>query len=1258
MPQCDGKGAARGRLVRMPWYDNGLAGDDDDELRTVLEDARATQAGSLGKSPPPAVTSLSRPSLASSSHGDHDRLCPCDNANADLCETRQTQELRDDFFALFTSQADAASSNHCRGRGGTAATHAPAAEAAAGSDGGHDRASLSDQEVHEGGDRDSDAGVHCEARVGRTDDHHGQQSQYVAESTEDLEEEEAIGNFAVSPLASEQPVDVCKTEAEQPPSLSDTTAATERPPPPAYWPHPHPPPFSALPRPCQTRVTFHTQRYGAFIKAYLGLSDVEVEQAQRRGRGICMIGVRKAPSSSSHLGSCASHAIPFSPHSSASGAAVGAGNTYQPTHHRRSHHGFGEPVKVQRAFLRHSVLAVEGDAVFSELIDRAEVLYAVEQHRLNTAWRAYAQDTGAGREDAAVAAATAAPDSPPQLSLYPQFRKLPRVPEPYLRPNARCIALHYGLPDRADSYCGQGSAGRAATDATAVKPEGGDNEAREPHTRQACGASASPNRFPRASLMAVVCTTRLEEGEEIYVSLESYYRCLDEVSWYRRCYSELNKRCGCPDGVAARCTAAADPDAEGGGDSTNASADQNDPVENMYTGVKRFPEWPADLAYYHGVGRRHASRVAEAAFPFTLVALSPAPELGDNQKGVVASAWLPYGTCLLYCGPSVATRKVERLVSERALRGDDAFDHTTAAAKHDAQTHREEGEEEDLSFVTDDTYALGLGRHGVCFGQGLTRYINHRYNTSRFGNVELCSVILSVPSEFAGPREAVPSVSTVSAVARGTEAPKNASETLPPRFTGIDAALPWTTEERAQVARAVTAKRPYHRRRAQRTKKETTVPVAEANGAAAAVPAPKVDGGLAAVGPKPKRRPARRRAQCRFLEERSFFVTVPFFLVTTDIPPGTSLLAWTYGEDYDAKLERQAVAEGHLVPYADAVLLNRRLAAATATSASSPATGCRFQRYSGDYRFAVGVGDVVWRRRPVRFGSSPSPVHYAGDCDIADVYVPPPEDDLFVVVQTLRSSVERVLLRPLQRISLTSRQLGTLLREQHLDDYVSPHSPSSARPRLQKESRPVGRPPSANSKRQRAAALDYDWAAHWAVFRLTDISALAPASFAAASPCFTPHTLARYEEALRTCVVATIDSVGLLLVDIDYSTVHRTQDTSGKADGTEATRRVTENLQGSTTRVSPSGSRGPNSKQSAGRGAEGEAHRLILVNLDDLHHATSLVRTSPERAAAVPALCNGLLWPLYCMSSKPRTAAAVAVGASEGALRVRPGSRV
>lgn len=42
-----------------------------------------------------------------------------------------------------------------------------------------------------------------------------------------------------------------------------------------------------------------------------------------------------------------------------------------------------------------------------------------------------------------------------------------------------------------------------------------------------------------------------------------------------------------------------------------------------------------------------------------------------------------------------------------------------------------------------------------------------------------------------------------------------------------------------------------------------------------------------------------------------------------------------------------------------------------------------------------------------------------------------------------------------------------------------------------------------------------------------------------------------------------------------------------------------------------------------------DATRRIVVNLDDLRYATRLVRTAADRATAVPALMNGLLWPLF-----------------------------
>ena len=1242
-----------------------------------------------------------------------------------LCDTNETQVLLDNFFALYASsdqqQQNAPAALHAARRGhGRTTADADEGEADVAMNpprvvgeqrtdpsvlGGRvDEASSpgsADGEEEEEGDDD-------EQPVGRTDGHHAQQSQYVPEDgEEEMEDEgeevqldrqreamvgpddddddaappEIADGSASSAAAPPDPPATATTALPASPARSDSSAV-QAPVPDfmsssklIFWPFAQPPETpTALPTPTQTRAAFHTSRYGAFIKAYLGLSDAAVRQAERRGRGICMIGVRRVPKYGKGVSAASPISYSFgSPRQmpTCKGIPTGTESNHPFRYVRPSN---ADPVRTQRVFLRHSVLAVEGDAVFCQLIDRAEMLYAVEQQRLDSAVAAYAARHESQSGDQAAAAAVEEKEeegkqrkSAPALDkdhqrggdrrdkheqhveavMYPQFRKLPRVSEPYLRPNARCIALHYGLPDRKSGKTEENSNSNSSS------------------------SGASP--FPRATLIAVVSTTRLEENAEIYISLDSYYRCLDEVSWYRRCYRQLNARYGCSTFLGASSsssptttpTATATTGVEeisntGGG---NGGGDGDG---DIYSGVKRFTAWPAKLAFYHGVGRRHASSAAEAAFPFTLVELGAAPELGEGQKGVVASSWLPYGTCLLYCGPSVATRKVEKLVTtarlgsghahshdspkpteaRRSLKGlESAMTHWSSKGLHDAtqpgdavkpQQYGGE-EEEDLSFVVDDTYALGLGRHGVCFGQGLTRYINHRYNTSRFGNVELCSVMLSVPSEFGagaagedGQRSFVTSAFPPPPPQQQQQQQQQQKDARKAATTLAAANLPSDpslTEEENHQIRAI-AKKQYGRNSG--------------------------GGGAAADGHNRGKRRAqhRHRAPRFFLEEKSFFVTVPFFLVTTDIPPGAPLLAWTYGEDYDAKLERQAVADGHVVPYADAVVLNRRLAPPSPcplpSRTAAPLMRRRFQRYTGDYRFAVGVGDVVWRRRPLL-----PPAYYHSSANSADAVaaavactcggasqasrlctcverlIPPPEEDLFVVVQTQRGSVERVLLQPLVRVDLTDAALDVLLSEQHLREYVSPHASYVAflAPARRKEdgdealkrqlerqtrkgkkkggNRGVGGANTELQHKQASAIKAPTWSQHWAVFQLP-MNAVAGAA--------TAVPLTRAEEALRRCVVATMDTVGLLQPDIDYSFVYAPRaDTNGS-----------------------SSSNNPRSSGGGGGGAAAvaaratlDATRRIVVNLDDLRYATRLVRTAADRATAVPALMNGLLWPLF-----------------------------
>lgn len=800
-----------------------------------------------------------------------------------------------------------------------------------------------------------------------------------------------------------------------------------------WWPHTPVPPSAAHPAARQSRVGFHRARYGAFVKCYAGLTDEATERAQRLGRGICVIGVRACRTRGSSVPSL---------------------------------------VRVTRAFLRHSVIAVENDAVFNDLIARAEWFTVHRMQRLSRAAARWEDPPVANPDGADVRVPLVGPPPSPR---WPQ----PRHSETLSAPNARCIALRYGGVDGA--------------------PEGAPYQ-------------------PTVTLLAIICTSRLAAGDAVRVCADSYHRCLDEASWYAQRYASRPETQTC------------------------ANDSWNSLQGTVCGGLKQFHRWPQDLPYYHGVGARHSSTVAAAGFPFTLLNLSPAPDLGAGEMGVTAAAFIPYATCFLYTGPSVATTRVEKLIlgSPPSVGGKKPGGPTAAAArpqqsaastgvKRDASS-AENPTDEDISFARDDTYALGLGRHGVCFGQGLTRYINHRYNTSRFGNVELASVMLSVPSEFS------------------TLLKANGKVIVPPsrRRSG-----------NARRSPRSTPRKPHTQRR-------------------------------------------RHGAPVLFLEEHSHLLTVPFFLTTTDIEPGASLLAWTYGEAYDAKLERVAVADGALVPYADGVLLNAR----PLMGLSNPWGMRCWQRYSGDYRFALGVGDVVWRRRPSRDGRR---------CRL-------PEEDLFVVVQTMRRSTERVLLRPLQRIALGEDELATLLVEQELAHYSSPFASGWAAGQSREDdvddasvilgARLYSRSPSAKQAMWRAVtAVRGGSRAVSAGRRLGSLGSDGCGDCATVTP---PTILAeahRLQEAwgvfdtsatatdtasrlpeLAHCVIATTDTVGLLLADVDY--------TIARQLGTRAA-----------------------------KGPSAPSRHRIVINLDDLRHSTSMVRHS-ARAGALPPLINGFLWPL------------------------------
>ncbi|RNF07185.1 hypothetical protein TraAM80_03557 [Trypanosoma rangeli] len=599
-------------------------------------------------------------------------------------------------------------------------------------------------------------------------------------------------------------------------------------------------------------LAFHQKRYDYFLQAYFGYGMEQRTKCIRQAAQMCMIGLGLQ---------------------------------------KKSQTRSGDMVHAMRRFLRHSVLAVEGDAVFVKLVQKARPRWCDE-----------------GNE---------------------------HFDDPRHWPNARCIALHYGLPSLATKT------GVCCPDANTetllgVKPE----------------TELEDRKFPAATLMAVVATTPIEEGESVRLCLRSYNRCIDEALWYEELFGPR-----CNEGSAG--------------------------AASVTRGQKRFDMWPEGLAFFHGVGSRHAGAHPVAGFPFTLLDLIETREIGEGQKGLFAAHPVPYATCFLYCGPAVATKVVEERRVGAAVKNSTI---TTAAAAADAttttttnsndattivsassalasnfttttscdnmttnNTNNSNSDNEDELWsgipIHDATYALGLGQHGICFGQGLMRYANHRYNISRFGNVELCSVILSVTSEFS---------SLVAELER----------------------------RRSSTSRKRRGKPRNSLRR--RSNKSTSI----INGKR----------GDDVMGAKRRRyRPLVGRRI--FLEEHSHFVTVPFFIATTDIEEGQQLLAWTYGEEYDARLERQVVCDGNLVPYADAAVLDARVPVG------------RWQCYGGDYRHGMGVSDIVWCRQPSLNGFRD------------------PVDDLFVVLDIPSHGIGYLLLRPLSRGSIAQAQ--ALLEPHH-----------------------------------------------------------------------------------------------------------------------------------------------------------------------------------------------------------------------------------
>nr|CCC92898.1 conserved hypothetical protein [Trypanosoma congolense IL3000] len=467
--------------------------------------------------------------------------------------------------------------------------------------------------------------------------------------------------------------------------------------------------------------------------------------------------------------------------------------------------------------LRHTVVAVEGDACFHRMVLSARTLWG---------------DEG---------------DVP--------------IDQPRSWPNARCIAIHYGLPQ---------------------------------------SSSGNGERFPRATLLAIMATTPVKAGVPIQVCLRSYERCVDEAAWYEQNFG-------------SRCI-------------------ENQEPANVAYGQKYFSEWPSNLSYYHSAGARHAGGEPVAGFPFTLLDMKETPELGKGQNGLFAAHPVPYATCFLYSGPTITRKDLEM------LQGKSANGTSWPSSLHSADRDDDEvGGGSDYSSLglphnfnpNDATYALGLGSHTICFGQGLMRYANHRYNLSKFGNIELSTLVLTIESELS----------------------------------------PWS-KECSEAKKHQGHPRKWTRRGANRGKERVEMRSSCPN-----------------FMMKTEKRFKNSLAMGRrlLLEKESHLVIIPFFIVTTDIEPGHQLLAWSYGDEYDAQLERKVVCEDHLVPYCHAKLLDSRIQLD------------QRQPYGGHYRYGIGVGDVVWCRRPSLKGARD------------------PVDDLFVVVETLPERVGYLLISSLVR---------------------------------------------------------------------------------------------------------------------------------------------------------------------------------------------------------------------------------------------------
>lgn len=704
-------------------------------------------------------------------------------------------------------------------------------------------------------------------------------------------------------------------------------------------PHPPPPLSPSL-------LWFHRQRYVHFVQAFFGLSPAAAEREARHMRTTHSTAIR--PVTGSRRLSRRRR-----------GAAGGGG---------------GGDVVAAVALPRHSSVAVEGDFLFVRLVEQAR---ARERQRMTGTAAGVAASCPSTRSPTATCSPTAgtAPlvSPPPLCGASPHLLTSMAVPPPPTAtlglPNTRCVALYYGFPSEPAvvgaathqgekggrpapsssllSACVEAAETRVSTDDTAMgsRPPGSSVDTATAASR----ARIERQQHPRAVLLALLTTSAVEKGEPLRLHYASYGRCVQEIQWYHRRWAPRGWHVG---------TSPSERDPRdlfqrGEEDENEKNGERESHSAWWAAGVKDFSAlWPPHTSFYHGPGARFQCRVPQASYPFTLVELRQCAELGEKELGVVAAAPIPYATCFLYAGPLATTAQVEAWGqtpggSAKGSAGPSPVEAAKPPKERKKEEEWEEEEEEDM--FSDDTYVLALlegsanGRHRkqarkrppthrgeeakkkeekevMCFGQGISRYINHRYNLSPFGNVELCAISFSM--------------------------------------------------------RAVhLAKHPFSH---------------------------------FASSPSP-------------LSSVPHLVSIPFFMTTTDIAPGQPVLAVTYGEDYDAKLERFAVAQDTLVPYMDAGVLNPRCGVGEeveevrrcpcseeeSLSPQRPWRGKgRPQRYVGDYRWALRVGDVVWRRRS---GWAKGGSGEAAACPPA-----PPEEDLFIVLDVPLRGLEYVLLQPLR----------------------------------------------------------------------------------------------------------------------------------------------------------------------------------------------------------------------------------------------------